>query len=95
MVDACHIVPFSEGYDDTLTNGIALCPNLHRAFDRGLISISDNYTILLNKNFVENEKSAFNLSQFAGKRIFLPYSEKLYPDLENLYIHRTKYAIND
>lgn len=27
MVDACHIVPFSEGYDDTLTNGIALCPN--------------------------------------------------------------------
>jgi len=37
MVDACHIVPFSEAYDDTLTNGIALCPNLHRAFDRGLI----------------------------------------------------------
>ncbi|MBN1969118.1 MAG: hypothetical protein JW870_07100 [Candidatus Delongbacteria bacterium] len=26
MVDACHIVPFSEGYDDTLTNGIALLP---------------------------------------------------------------------
>lgn len=41
MVDACHIVPFSEGYDDTLVNGIALRPNLHRAFDRGLISISE------------------------------------------------------
>jgi putative restriction endonuclease len=92
MVDACHIVPFSEGYDDTLTNGIALCPNLHRAFDRGLISISDDYTILINKNFVENQKSAFNISQFAGKPIFLPYAEELYPDLGNIAVHRRKYG---
>jgi putative restriction endonuclease len=91
MVDACHIVPFSEGYDDTLTNGIALCPNLHRAFDRGLISISDNYTILINRNFVENQKSAFNISQFAGKQIFLPYAEELYPSLDNIAIHRKKH----
>jgi len=34
MIDACHIIPFSISYDDTITNGIALCPNLHRAFDR-------------------------------------------------------------
>ena len=91
MVDACHIVPFSEGYDDTLTNGIALCPNLHRAFDRGLFSISDNYKILINKNFVENQKSVFNISQFAGKQIFLPYAEELYPDLGNIAVHRKKH----
>lgn len=40
MVDACHIVPFSETYDDSINNGIALCPNLHRAFDRGLLTLS-------------------------------------------------------
>jgi putative restriction endonuclease len=78
MIDACHIVPFSEGYNNTLTNGIALCPNLHRAFDRGLIFTSDYYKILVNRNSVENQKSAFNLSQFAGKQIFLPYAEELY-----------------
>jgi putative restriction endonuclease len=93
MVDACHIVPFSEGYDDTLTNGIALCPNLHRAFDRGLISISDDYTILINKNFVENQKSVFNLSQFAGKQILLPFTEKLFPSLENISFHRRKFGL--
>lgn len=60
MIDACHIIPFSESYDDTLTNGIALCPNLHRAFDRGLISISENYTVLINKNFIENKNSTIN-----------------------------------
>ena len=90
MIDACHIVPFSESYDDTLTNGIALCPNLHRAFDRGLISISDNYTVLINKNFIEDKISAFSLSQFESQKIILPYSEELYPALENLYKHRNK-----
>ncbi|MBL0048965.1 MAG: HNH endonuclease [Bacteroidetes bacterium] len=34
MVDACHIKSFALSHNDTITNGIALCPNLHRAFDR-------------------------------------------------------------
>ncbi|TVR77816.1 MAG: HNH endonuclease [Chitinophagaceae bacterium] len=90
MVDACHIVPFSEGYDDTLTNGIALCPNLHRAYDRGLISISDNYEVILNKNFIENH-SVYNLSQFAGTTIMLPDNSKFHPAKENLYQHRMRF----
>ena len=90
MVDACHIVPFSQGYDDTLTNGIALCPNLHRAFDRGLISISDNYEVVVNNNFVENE-SIYNLSQFAGKQILLPINPYFRPALENLSQHRKRF----
>lgn len=90
MVDACHIVPFSEGYDDTLTNGIALCPNMHRAFDRGLISISDNYKVILNKKFVES-KSVYNLSQFAGKQILLPIQLEFYPTLENIAQHRKRF----
>ncbi|GHT08685.1 hypothetical protein FACS189432_04560 [Bacteroidia bacterium] len=71
--------------------GIALCPNLHRTFDRGLISISDNYTILINRSFVENQKSTFNLSRFAGKQVFLPYTKELYPDLGNIAVHRKKF----
>ncbi len=90
MVDACHIVPFSEGYDDTLTNGIALCPNFHRAFDRGLVSISDDYEVIINKNFVE-KTSIYNISQFAGTKITLPENSKYYPALENLYQHRKRF----
>ena len=92
MVDACHIVPFSECYDDTLSNGIALCPNLHRAFDRGLISVSDDYTVLVNKNFVENKNSVYNISQFAGKQLILPENKDLYPSLENFAKHRCKFS---
>ena len=91
MVDACHIVPFSQGYDDTLTNGIALSPNLHRAFDRGLISISNNYKVILNKTFVENLDSAYNLTQFKGTRISLPKDPNHHPSLANFSQHRKKF----
>lgn len=91
MIDACHIVPFSEAYDDTLTNGIALCPNLHRAFDRGLIAISDDYSVLVKRNFIENSKSVFNLTQFENQKILLPKHETHYPSLENLQFHRNRF----
>ena len=60
MVDACHIVPFSISFDDSLTNGIALCPNMHRAFDRGLIAIDDDYRVMVSKNFMETFSALFH-----------------------------------
>jgi putative restriction endonuclease len=94
MIDACHIVPFSEGYNDTLINGIALCPNLHRAFDRGLISVSDDYRVILNNNFVENKESSFNLYQFSGMQINLPNNEIFYPSLDNFSHHRKRFGFD-
>lgn len=92
MIDACHIVPFSESYDDTITNGIALCPNLHRAFDRGLIAIDDNFKVLVRPDFVENTKSSYTIRQFNGVTINLPAESKNHPRLENLYLHRRKFG---
>lgn len=74
MIDACHIVPFSESYDDTITNGIALCPNLHRAFDRGLIGINEDYRVIISKSFREDE-SNYSIHVFAGKQIQLQSSK--------------------
>ena len=89
MIDACHIVTFSESYNDTITNGIALCPNLHRAFDRGLITIDTNYKVMISKVFNEN-KSKMALKQFEGKEISLPSYEKYYPLMDNFVWHREK-----
>ena len=91
MVDACHIVPFSESYDDTITNGIALCPNLHGAFDRGLISIGDNYEVIVKSNFSEKASLNYFIVPFHGKRISLPIETNNYPSLENFYFHRKKF----
>ncbi len=86
MVDACHIYPFSLSHDDTVTNGIALAPNLHRAFDRGLITITSDYIVRVSPSVSENE-SSFSLSQFEGTQISLPKKLAWYPSIEYLNWH--------
>ncbi|GAA3935741.1 HNH endonuclease [Hymenobacter algoricola] len=86
MVDACHIKPFAVGFDNTLTNGIALCPNLHRAFDRGLLTVDENYRVVFSAAFTENTDSAFHLRQMAGKLLLLPAHHL--PSLEAFAWHR-------
>ena len=86
MIDACHIYPFSLSGDDTVTNGIALSPTLHRAFDRGLITINSDFVVRVSPT-VKEEESNFTLSQFSGQQIFLPENEKYYPSQASLSWH--------
>lgn len=90
MVDACHIKPFAVSFDNTLTNGIALCPNLHRAFDRGLLSVNDHYEVIFSAAFTENADSAFRLRLMEGTRLALPADERHWPSLEAFAWHREK-----
>lgn len=88
MVDACHIEPFAKNFNNSLTNGIALAPNLHRAFDRGLISVDDEYRVILSKNFKENPDSPFAFRQFEGQRIRLPRDTQFLPSKTAFAGHR-------
>lgn len=90
MVDACHIIPFAETHDDTITNGIALSPTIHRAFDSGLISISDDYTVLVHKK-VQDHSHNIAFQQLHNKQVFLPEQEAFFPSLERLKQHRKKF----
>ena len=92
MVDACHIVPFSQSYDDTIHNGLALCPNLHRAFDRGILAINENYEVVISKDFRE-EDSPYSIVQFEGKRIILPQNQDFWPLQTNLKKHRETFNL--
>lgn len=88
MIDACHIVPFAKSYNDTITNGIALCPNLHRAFDRGMIAIDGNYKVIVSERFTENPNSVYSIKQLAGRPILLPTEPRYRPLVENFEWHR-------
>jgi putative restriction endonuclease len=90
MVDACHIVPIGRRGSDHVTNGLSLCPNLHRAFDRGLISVDDSYRVLVSNSFGELEGHPYSLRSLAGKPLALPFDQKFYPGKENLAWHRER-----
>lgn len=86
MVDACHIIPFRISHDDTIPNGLSLSPNLHRAFDRGLITINRDYIVRISPTITDN-KSVYSISQFNGNQIILPIKTKWYPSTASLIWH--------
>jgi len=95
LIDACHIVPFSQSHDDTITNGLALCPTLHRAFDRGLIAINpDNYCVIVSSRMTEPVTSTYSIRQFEGQEIKLPKNERYRPGKDNLFSHLKRFSGN-
>ena len=91
LIDACHIVPWADSFDDTISNGLALCPNLHRAFDRGLVSVADDFTVLVSPRLQEND-SSHAIGPFAGRRLLLPTEKRHWPAPENLAQHRARFG---
>jgi putative restriction endonuclease len=87
FIDACHIVPFSVSHNDKINNGIALCPNLHRAFDRGLLTINIRYRVQVSAGVIENPGHPYSLKQFNGMAISLPAERRYHPDPVNLEWH--------
>jgi putative restriction endonuclease len=53
-VEAAHIRPVGNDHHgpDSVRNGIALSRSIHWMFDRGLLSLSDNYEILMARRLV-------------------------------------------
>ncbi len=92
MIDACHIVPFRLSNEDNIPNGISLSPNLHRAFDRGLITVNNEYIVRVSP-IVKDNDSKWSISQFEGTEIILPSDAKCFPSLESLSWHNKEVFI--
>jgi putative restriction endonuclease len=84
-VQAAHIQPVASKGPDSVRNGLALSGTVHWMFDRGLISIGDDYKILISKNHVPDD--AVRLLNQNGK-INLPKDPTLYPNAHFLKFHR-------
>jgi putative restriction endonuclease len=84
-VQAAHIQPVASQGPDSVRNGLALSGTVHWMFDRGLISIGDDYKILTAKNHVPED--AIRLLNQSGS-INLPTDQTLYPNALYLKFHR-------
>jgi putative restriction endonuclease len=88
LIDACHIKPFSICKEDHIKNGISLSPNIHRAFDRGLLSLDEEYRILVSNQIIEDNSNSHSIKKLEGQKIILPLNELHYPGQEYLSWHR-------
>ncbi len=85
-VQAAHIRPVERQGSDSVRNGLALTGTLHWMFDRGLVSVAEDWTILVSRNKVPAEVVG-RLIHPEG-RLCLPKDSRDWPHPENLRWHR-------
>ncbi|MDQ2694945.1 MAG: HNH endonuclease [Pseudomonadota bacterium] len=84
-VHAAHIKPVAGSGPDSVRNGIALCGTVHWMFDRGLVSVDDDYKILtVNSGIPE---AMLRLLRSEG-HLHLPKARELWPHPQFLHYHR-------
>lgn len=93
-VEAAHIFPFAKSYDDSIGNGLSLCPLHHWSFDKGLFSIDDDYKMIVSANFEESGNEAFLLRSLQAKEIYLPKEKPFRPSLTMIRWHRENQFAN-
>lgn len=86
-VHAAHIRPVSKNGPDSVRNGLALTGTVRWLFERGLVSLSDDYRIVLASQGVPED--VVRLIK-PGRPIALPNRPELRPHREYLEWHRTK-----
>ncbi|MEE3361375.1 MAG: HNH endonuclease [Pseudomonadota bacterium] len=86
-VEAAHIMSVEADGPDIVSNGLALSGTVHWMFDRGLISLNNDYEILISRQ-VNNADAVAGMINSDG-RIRLPRHARDYPRHEYIEWHRT------
>lgn len=89
-VQAAHIWSVESGGPDVIQNGIALSGTVHWLFDRHLISLTDDYRLLVAHNRVPSDLLGLFSSQM--ERIRLPMDQASWPHPKYIEIHREAFA---
>jgi putative restriction endonuclease len=87
---AAHIVPVGEGGPDVVQNGIALSATMHWLFDRHLISLGEDWRLLVSHNRVPAELRGLMAGHANALR--LPRDRALWPDSRFVAHHRERFA---
>lgn len=86
---AAHIKSVQAGGPDVVQNGIALSATVHWLFDRHLISLTDDFGLLVSHNRVPSELQSLFKGQL--ERIRLPKDRNHWPYVPYVQHHRNVY----
>jgi putative restriction endonuclease len=87
---AAHIWSVADGGPDVVQNGLALSGTVHWLFDRHLISLTDEYGLLVSHNRVPSELRPLFQNQL--KQIHLPKDKAFWPRPRYVQRHRAAFV---
>ena len=88
VVEAAHIIPWSESQDDQPTNGLCLCRICHWSFDEGMMSVGRRYEVLVSNRARSDRNLPGHILTMSAREIIRPEEKRFWPDQDNLSWHR-------
>lgn len=85
-VEAAHIIPIAENGPDIIQNGIALSGTIHWMFDRGLVSVDEDASILIASGSVADPVAERLF--VADRKLLAPSNAALRPGKSYIRWHR-------
>lgn len=85
-VEAAHIRPVEHGGPDIVSNGVALSGTVHWMFDRGLVGLSNDLSILVSRQ--TNDVAAVNSMINPSGKLLVPKRAANRPRIEFVTWHR-------
>jgi putative restriction endonuclease len=93
VLEAAHIKGYAESGPHDVTNGILLRADLHKLFDKYLITITPDYHIEVSGRIREEYENGKDYYALQGKKlIVLPEKEEEYPAKQFITWHNDQFA---
>lgn len=87
VVEAAHVVPWSQSHDDHPTNGMCLCRLCHWSFDEGLMSVGIDYEVQVSSRVRMDNNIPAHILPLADRKIFTPDETRFWPSQGNIQTH--------
>jgi putative restriction endonuclease len=76
VLEAAHIMPYEKSGPHEISNGLLLRADIHKLFDKGYLTVTDQYKIEVSKRIREEFENGRDYYQYHGRDLFVLPSHK-------------------
>lgn len=87
ILDAAHIRPYADGGTHEITNGLLLRTDIHRLFDLGYVTVTQDARFEVSKRLREDFENGRHYYAMQGQRVELPTADDTRPSRAALDWH--------
>jgi putative restriction endonuclease len=71
VLEAAHIKPYAESGPHAIANGLLLRSDIHRLFDRGYITVAEDYSVEVSKRIKEEYENGRDYYRYHGQKLIV------------------------
>ena len=88
ILDAAHIRSYTDGGAHEVSNGLLLRTDIHRLFDRGYVTVSEDHQLIVGRRLKEDFDNGRHYYEMHGKQLRPPVRGASPPSSAQLLWHR-------